>query len=61
LTFSAQVDLPDEYESEVIAGWHIHLDHLEHVLDGGTVDWPNWDREHRPDWERIHERYKARV
>jgi hypothetical protein len=29
------------------------------VLDGGTIDWPNWDREHRPDWERIHERYKV--
>jgi hypothetical protein len=27
------------------------------VLDGGTIDWENWNREHRPDWERIHERY----
>jgi uncharacterized protein YndB with AHSA1/START domain len=59
LSFSAEVDLPEEYESEVIAGWHIHLDHLEEVLDGGTIDWPNWNREHHPDWERIHERYEA--
>ena len=60
LTFSAEVELPDEYETKVIAGWHIHLDHLQKVLDGGRIDWPNWDREHRPDWERIHERYAAR-
>jgi uncharacterized protein YndB with AHSA1/START domain len=59
LTFTAMVDLPDEFETKVIAGWHIHLDHLEEVLDGGTIDWPNWDREHRPDWERVHERYTA--
>jgi hypothetical protein len=27
------------------------------VLDGGTIDWDNWHRDHRPDWERIHKRY----
>ena len=43
----------------MIAGWHIHLDHLEVVLDGGKIDWEDWDRDHRPDWERIHERYSA--
>jgi uncharacterized protein YndB with AHSA1/START domain len=59
LTFTAEVDLPDDYRTEVLAGWHIHLDHLEEVLAGGTIDWPNWDREHRPDWERIQERYEA--
>jgi uncharacterized protein YndB with AHSA1/START domain len=61
LTFTAEAQLPEEYETKVIAGWHIHLDHLEHVLDGGTIDWPSWDREHKPDWERIHERYAARA
>jgi uncharacterized protein YndB with AHSA1/START domain len=59
LTFTAESELPEEAESKVIAGWHIHLDHLEHVLDGGTIDWPNWDRDHLPEWERIHERYQA--
>ena len=39
------------------AGWHIHLDHLVVVLDGGTFDWENWTRDHRPDWERVHEHY----
>jgi uncharacterized protein YndB with AHSA1/START domain len=61
LTFTAEVELPADFETEVIAGWHIHLDHLEEVLDGGTIDWPNWDRDHRPEWERIHERYAART
>jgi uncharacterized protein YndB with AHSA1/START domain len=59
LTFTAEVELPEEYETKVTAGWHIHLDHLEEVLDGGRIEWPNWDQEHRPDWERIHERYEA--
>jgi uncharacterized protein YndB with AHSA1/START domain len=61
LTFTAEVDLPEDYETEVIAGWHIHFAHLEQVLDGGTIDWENWDREHRPEWERIHERYAAKA
>ena len=60
LTFTAVAELPEEFETKVRAGWHIHLDHLEQVLDGGTIDWPNWDRDHLPEWERIHERYEAR-
>jgi uncharacterized protein YndB with AHSA1/START domain len=59
LSFRAEVELPDEYEREVLAGWHIHFDHLEHVLDGGTIDWPNWHRDHKPDWDRILARYEA--
>ena len=55
------MQLPEEYELKVLAGWHIHLDHLEEVLDGGAIDWPNWSTEHRPDWDRIHEGYAARA
>jgi uncharacterized protein YndB with AHSA1/START domain len=58
LTFTAEVELPEEYELEVLAGWHIHLDHLEEVLDGGSIDWPSWDSEHMPEWERIRARYE---
>jgi len=61
LSFTAEVQLPEEYELKVLAGWHIHLDHLEDVLDGGAVDWPNWSSEHRPDWDRIHDGYAARA
>jgi uncharacterized protein YndB with AHSA1/START domain len=59
LTFTAEAQLPEEHELEVLAGWHIHLDHLEHVLDGGTIDWPNWSRDHMPEWERIRAAYEA--
>ena len=59
LTFTADARLPDDYELEVLAGWHIHLDHLEDVLDGGTIDWPNWSRDHMPEWERIRAGYEA--
>ena len=61
LTFTADVQLPADYELEVLAGWHIHLDHLEHVLGGGTIDWPNWSRVHMPAWERIRAAYEASV
>jgi uncharacterized protein YndB with AHSA1/START domain len=61
LTFTAEIELPKVFETEVIAGWHIHLDHLEEVLDGGTIDWPNWSTEPRPDWDRIRDRYAARA
>ena len=61
LSFTADAQLPEDWELEVLAGWHIHLDHLEHVLDGGTIDWPNWSREHMPEWERIRAGYEASV
>ena len=59
LTFTADAQLPEDWELEVLAGWHIHFDHLEHVLDGGTIDWPNWSQEHMPEWERIRAGYEA--
>ena len=61
VSFTAEVELPPDYELEVLSGWHIHLDHLEEVLDGGTIDWPNWSTEHRPDWDRIRDGYAARA
>jgi hypothetical protein len=52
------VDLPDEHESKVLAGWHYHLDALAAKLAGRRLDLvelPN-DR-----WHEIHERYRAKV
>ncbi len=54
LRFSSTVDLPDEFRTKVLAGWHMHLDALEEVLAGGTVDLVEL-----PQWEAIHERYVA--
>src|SRR5688500_533973 len=59
LSFTAEAQLPEEYELEVLAGWHIHLDHLEHVLDGGRIDWASWSRDHMPEFERIRAAYEA--
>ena len=59
LTFRADAQIPADWELEVLAGWHIHLDHLEHVLDGGTIDWPSWSRDHMPEWEQLRAAYEA--
>ena len=51
LTFTSTLDLPEEYRTRVLAGWHYHLDALATALDGGTVDLV-----HLPNarWEAIH-------
>ena len=61
LTFTVDAQLPPDWEVEVLAGWHIRLDNLQTVLDGGPIDWPNWSRDHMPEWERLRERYAASV
>jgi uncharacterized protein YndB with AHSA1/START domain len=56
LTFVARSEIPDDYRTKVLAGWHYHLDALEEFLDDGTrVDWPNWPLDR---FEAIHERYE---
>lgn len=42
-----------------LAGWHIHLDHLEETLAGDPVDWSRWGAVHRPRWDALHEQYLA--
>lgn len=59
LTFTATVAAPDDVLPLALAGWHVHLDHLEQLLAGDPVDWERWDEQHRPAWERAHERYLA--
>ena len=55
LTFVARSQLPGEYRSKVLAGWHFHLDALEDFVDDGTrIDWPNWPRDR---WQAIHDEY----
>jgi uncharacterized protein YndB with AHSA1/START domain len=54
LTFTSTLDLPDEFRTKVLAGWHFHLDALGHALDGRSTDLVQL-----PGWESIHERYLA--
>jgi uncharacterized protein YndB with AHSA1/START domain len=56
LRFSSTLELPDEFKTKVLAGWHMHLDALATALDGGSTDLENL-----PGWEQIHERYAARA
>ena len=59
LTFVARSQIPEDFRSKVLAGWHVHLDFLEDLLDDGTrVDWPNWPLDR---WQEIHDRYYAGV
>jgi uncharacterized protein YndB with AHSA1/START domain len=52
---------PDDFRAKVAAGWDIHLDHLATALDGGTIDWPHWYRDHYPAWEEKEARYKSEL
>ena len=56
LRLTVRHDLPDEYLTMAMAGWHIHIDFLEEALSGTAVDWPNWPIDR---WEVHHERYIA--
>src|ERR1700730_14623782 len=42
LTFTSTLELPDEYRTKVLAGWHFHLEALADALAGNAVDWPHW-------------------
>ena len=57
LRFSSTLEAPDDVLPLVLAGWHIHLEHLAEALDGRPVDWERWNEEHRPQWQRHHDRY----
>ena len=57
LTFSSTLELPEEYTSRVLAGWHYHLDALAEALEGRSVDLVHLPNDR---WERIHGRYAAR-
>jgi uncharacterized protein YndB with AHSA1/START domain len=58
LRFSSTLDLPDEFRTKVLAGWHTHLDALATVLDGGSVDLVSIAEGH---WEDVHAQYVERT
>jgi uncharacterized protein YndB with AHSA1/START domain len=59
LTFTVTLPGPNPYLTRILAGWHIHLDHLAAALDGEQVDWPRWMADHYPRWKEHHDRYVA--
>jgi uncharacterized protein YndB with AHSA1/START domain len=55
LTFVARSQIPEDFRSKVLAGWHFHLDALEDLVDHGTrIDWPNWPLDR---WQAIHDEF----
>jgi uncharacterized protein YndB with AHSA1/START domain len=55
LTFSSTLDLPEEYRTMTIAGWHVHLGALADALAGRSTDLVNL-----PGWPPVHEAYVAK-
>lgn len=55
LRFTNDIEMPEACLF-TIAGWHLHLDALAALLDGGTVDIVHPE----PAWTPIHEAYVAR-
>lgn len=60
LTFTNVIELPDGHPpKQTLAGWHIHLDHLDEALAGQEIDWPNWTEKYMEQWEGIRARYEG--
>jgi uncharacterized protein YndB with AHSA1/START domain len=54
LRFECVGELPEDYVTMTLAGWHWHIDALVDALDGKKADLANPEG-----WEPIHERYLA--
>jgi uncharacterized protein YndB with AHSA1/START domain len=52
LAFSSTLELPAEFRTRTLAGWHWHLDALAGFLDGTSADLVNVTG-----WDRVHQRY----
>jgi uncharacterized protein YndB with AHSA1/START domain len=59
LRFTNVVELPDPQREQTLAGWHIHLDHLEQALAGRPVEWSTWTEDHLGRWSEIRDGYVA--
>ena len=56
LTFTSTLELPDGFRTQVLAGWHYHLDALAGALEGRRADLVEL-----PGWDEIHAGYAAGV
>lgn len=61
LTFTNVTPAPEDMRAIVLAGWHIHLDHLADALAGYPVNWPTWTRDYWPRWEELRAGYAKEV
>ena len=59
LVFTNVVSLPPGVELMSLAGWHVHLDHLQEALESKSVDWQHWWDDFYPCWEQAHALYAA--
>lgn len=59
LVFTNVISVPEEVILMSMAGWHVHLDHLQEALEGKSVDWQHWWDDFYPCWEEIHAAYTA--
>jgi uncharacterized protein YndB with AHSA1/START domain len=57
LRFISTLELPDEHAPSALAGWHWHLDALTESLEGRPAELSTVDSS----WERLRDRYAARV
>jgi uncharacterized protein YndB with AHSA1/START domain len=57
LTFTNATPAPEDMLAIVLAGWHIHLDHLAHSLVGHPVNWPTWAGDHLEHWKELRNWY----
>ena len=61
LTFTNETPAPEDMLTIVLAGWHIHLDHLADALAGHPVNWPTWRRDYWNRWEELRAGYAEEV
>jgi uncharacterized protein YndB with AHSA1/START domain len=54
LVFTSTLDLPEEFRTRTLAGWHLHLMALHRALTGGGTDLVDL-----PEWPAIHQRYEG--
>jgi uncharacterized protein YndB with AHSA1/START domain len=54
LVFTSTLDLPEEFRTRTLAGWHFHLLALQRSLAGERVDLVEL-----PEWPAMHGRYEA--
>ncbi len=55
LRLTVRHELPANYLTIVLAGWHVHIDFLEDALNGQPINWNPWPLDR---WETLHRIYE---